>query len=102
MPSVGAHRVAYEMVVGSIPAGLDLDHLCRNRGCVNPWHLEAVPRGENLRRGRHTNKVTEDEVRAIRAAYASGDWTQKSLGQMYGLSRTAVTMIVGRKTWTDI
>jgi hypothetical protein len=46
-----AHRVAYEALVGEIPAGLDLDHLCRVRHCVNPEHLEPVTRKENIRRG---------------------------------------------------
>lgn len=46
-----AHRLAYELFVGPIPAGLDLDHLCRVRPCVNPGHLEPVTRSENLRRG---------------------------------------------------
>lgn len=46
-----AHRLSYETFVGPIPEGLDLDHLCRNRGCVNPDHLEPVTRKENLRRG---------------------------------------------------
>lgn len=46
-----AHRYAYEDRVGPIPTGLDLDHLCRCRTCVNPDHLEPVTRGENLRRG---------------------------------------------------
>jgi len=46
-----AHRVAYELCVGPIPEGLTLDHLCRNRGCVNPAHLEPVTMRENLRRG---------------------------------------------------
>lgn len=46
-----AHRMAYEMCVGPIPEGLTLDHLCRNRLCMNPLHLEPVTRRENLLRG---------------------------------------------------
>lgn len=46
-----AHRVAYEWLVGPIPAGLQLDHLCRVRHCVNPAHLEPVTARVNLLRG---------------------------------------------------
>lgn len=45
-----AHRTAYRLYVGEIPAGLDIDHLCRTTWCVNPAHLEPVTRSENLRR----------------------------------------------------
>lgn len=48
---VGAHRVVYEELVGPIPDGLMLDHLCRVRHCVNPEHLEPVTNRENVLRG---------------------------------------------------
>lgn len=48
--SYKAHRVSYELVKGPIPAGLEIDHLCRVRCCVNPDHLEAVTHRENIRR----------------------------------------------------
>ena len=46
-----AHRVAYELVVGSIPSGMELDHLCRVHDCINPLHLEPVTHRENGIRG---------------------------------------------------
>jgi hypothetical protein len=46
-----AYRVSYTLLRGEIPAGLQLDHLCRTPACVNPDHLEPVTQGENQRRG---------------------------------------------------
>lgn len=48
---IGGHRVAYQLMVGPIPEGLQLDHLCRVRHCVNPAHLQPVTRKENILRG---------------------------------------------------
>lgn len=48
---VKAHRFAYEGLVGPIPLGLVIDHLCRIHNCVNPDHLEVVTNAENVRRG---------------------------------------------------
>lgn len=50
-----AHRVAYELLAGVIPEGLQLDHLCREKACVNPLHLEPVTASENKRRDRSRN-----------------------------------------------
>jgi hypothetical protein len=46
-----AHRVTYELAVGPVPAGLELDHLCQQRACRSPYHLEPVTHRENMRRG---------------------------------------------------
>ena len=45
-----AHRVAYQQTVGPIPDGMTIDHVCENKVCVNPDHLEVVTRAENTRR----------------------------------------------------
>lgn len=50
------HRVIWELLVGPVPAGLELDHICRNPPCCNPWHLEPVTHKVNLRRGKWPQK----------------------------------------------
>lgn len=45
-----AHRITYEIFKGDIPRGLEIDHLCRVRNCINPDHLESVTKTENNRR----------------------------------------------------
>ena len=89
-----AHRVEYERHVGPIPQGLTLDHLCRERGCVNPEHLEPVTLIENQRRGDGT-KLTPDDVRAIRA---SGE-KQRVLAARFEISQGQVSRIQRRRSW---
>jgi hypothetical protein len=60
------HRLAWEVVAGPIEPGLEIDHLCRNRQCLNPAHLEPVTKEENVRRGstkyEPDNKVNREAV----------------------------------------
>jgi len=53
-----AHRFAYETLVGPVPEGMQLDHLCRVRNCINPKHLEPVTQEENTRRAVEANRRT--------------------------------------------
>lgn len=94
-----AHRAVYEEFVGPVPDGLELDHLCRVRACVNPGHLEPVTRAENGRRGRNS-KLTEQQVREIRAlAPTTG---RRELGRRYGVSHQTVRQIIDRRIWADL
>lgn len=56
--TIHAHRASYEAYIGFIPPFADLDHLCRNRSCINPDHLEPVSRSENLKRSPLMNRQT--------------------------------------------
>ncbi len=61
-----AHRLAYEAAKGTIPDGLQLDHLCRNRGCVNPDHVEAVEPKTNVLRGDGLTAMRAKQTRCFR------------------------------------
>lgn len=76
--SVRAHRFAYQLLIGPIPGGLELDHLCRVKTCVNPAHLEPVTHAENVMRGesptainarkthcKHGHELTPDNCRPL-------------------------------------
>ena len=72
-PSGRAHRFSYEHFVGKIPNGYTIDHLCRNRRCVNPKHLEAVTNKENVLRGNGLTAQNARKTHCIKGHPLSGD-----------------------------
>jgi hypothetical protein len=92
-----AHRVLYEQHVGPIPAGLDLDHLCRVRDCVNPAHMEPVTEAENVRRGK-TAKITMAVAQDIRARIAAGE-RQADIARLVDVSQQVVCDIKKNRSW---
>lgn len=85
-----AHRYYYEQEFGKIPTGKELDHLCRNRKCVNPNHLEPVTRTENAHRGAKT-KLSEDDRNMIQSL--KGVLSQRELSKIFKVGRTLIYSI---------
>jgi hypothetical protein len=112
-PMVGAHRIAYGLAYGPIPAGMDVLHRCDNPPCVNPEHLFLGTHADNMAdkvaKGRGAMgerqgaaKVTDDIVREIRERHSAGGISRKQLAREYGLSRNATRSIILRLTWRHV
>jgi hypothetical protein len=83
-----SHKLAYVLLVGPVPDGLTLDHLCLIKRCCNPSHLEPVTNAENIRRGRasnfaqygsyfpHFDRICEYAQAKPRASLSSADYTE--------------------------
>lgn len=108
-----AHRISYEIHNGAIDENAFVCHRCDNRACVNPNHLFLGTRIDNIRdavqkkrhaHGEtfHTAKLTESKVNEIRQRYASGGITQCALGLEFGVHKSIVSKIIGRKIWRHI
>lgn len=108
-----ASRVAYLAWVGPLDDGLFACHRCDNPPCINPAHLFAGTPKENSedaakknrsahgeRQGGH--KLTEDEVRAARVAYATGKFSHRELAQAYGVSTSGINLAIRGKTWARV
>jgi hypothetical protein len=98
-----AHVIEWEKRNGPAPNGLESDHLCRNRLCVNPDHIEMVTRTVNTQRGDST-PLSEGDVREIRRRYdeAKKKWgLQSQLAREFGVTPQCIHLIVHRAHWRD-
>jgi hypothetical protein len=95
-----AHILYFEKKNGSVPIGFMLDHLCRQRACVNPDHLEVVTNEVNVQRGTSA-AVTAEQVLEIRRRLALGE-RQIDLARELGVTTTCINFIAKRKTWKNL
>jgi hypothetical protein len=101
-----AHRVAYELLVGPIPEGKYLCHKCDTPLCINPQHMFIGDDSSNLRdcvrkERCGTAKITNAKAVEIRQLKRTGEYTNKQLGEMFGIGVTAVRSVVNRRSWVD-
>ena len=96
--SCQAHVAFYEERYGPVPEGMQLDHLCRQRPCINPEHLEAVTFAVNIARGASC-WITREMIEMTRALLAEGK-RQVDIASIVGISQAAVSDIkLGKKNW---
>jgi HNH endonuclease len=76
-----AHRFSYEAHIGPIPSGLTIDHLCRNRSCVNPSHMEVVSIKENVLRGESISAINSRKLKCIKGHAFSKENTSICMGR---------------------
>lgn len=108
-----AHRLSYEIHVGSIPAGMQVCHRCDNPACVRPDHLFLGSNLDNVHDrdqknrvshgSRHPSaKLSEAQVLEIRELYAAGHHSQEAIARRYGVSQRMVSMIILGQKWARV
>lgn len=95
-----AHRISFEINGNNINNKI-LDHLCRNKICVNPQHLEIVTRGENARRGL-VSKLIPNQIIQIRKLYKRNNITQNYLANIFHVGQDEISRIINKKRWVNI
>ena len=97
-----AHRWVWQMLQGPIPEGLVINHLCSNRKCVNPHHLEVTDQAGNCRHGAGA-KLSIEQVLEIKKAKASKKWgTGKKLADKHGVSAALIHDIWNGRSWKEV
>jgi hypothetical protein len=94
-----AHRHFYEMAKGPIPTGLQIDHKCRNRSCVNPEHLEVVTNEVNTQRGESAS--LDPATVAIMIAFREEGLSLRELSGIFGVSLSTASRTCNGKTWKN-
>lgn len=97
-----AHRWVFEMLQGPIPEDKVINHICSNRACVNPHHLEVVSQTENCRK-RKCTFLTEQQVRVIKRAKENKQWGDgKRLAEEFGVTSATIHDIWNGRSWAEI
>ena len=111
-----AHRFTYRALIGDIPGGHHVDHLCRNPGCVNPAHLFAGTATDNVhdmeKKGRRKNapligsmhcmaKLSESDIPKIKERIKNGE-SQSAIAKDFGVARTIISRIKLGQLWKHV
>lgn len=111
--NISGHRFSFLLHHGKIPKGMFILHSCDNKPCINPSHLSLGTPKDNSAdmraKGRSAkgvrignSKLTDEKVRRIRELFATGKYTLKAMGTLFGINLTNVHRIIHFKIWVHV